>query len=163
MSAVTSQPEWPADWREGNNRGDLRFAQRLVEETMSPYWQKRRMMFSRRLFREQWLRLETAIVIREGRDVGLIAWDSVEDIHYLRELHLVDGWRGRGVGDRVLREWIARQEALGASRMRLKVFAENPARRLYERVGFEVVQNSGEVSGLLGMERRISGRLIDRA
>lgn len=153
MSAVTSQPQWPLDWRPGNHTDDLRFAQQLVEETMSPYWQKRRMVFSRQLFKEQWVRLETAIVMRHEQRAGLIAWDSEGSIHYLRELHLVAPWRGQGIGADVLNNWIARQEALGAEKMRLKVFAENPARRLYERMGFRAMPNSGDISGLLNMER----------
>ncbi|WP_445618992.1 GNAT family N-acetyltransferase [Kushneria sp. Sum13] len=154
MSAVTSQPPWPLDWRPGNHTDDLRFAQQLVEETMSPYWQKRRMVFSRQLFREQWVRLETAIIMRNEQRAGLIAWDVEEGIHHLRELHLTAPWRGRGIGGEVLIRWIERQEALGATRMRLKVFAENPARRLYERMGFQPMTNSSDISGLLHMERR---------
>ncbi|ARS53699.1 GNAT family N-acetyltransferase [Kushneria konosiri] len=154
MSAVTSQLQWPLDWRPGNHTDDLRFAQQLVEETMSPYWQKRRMVFSRQLFRDQWVRLETAIVMRDDRKAGLIAWDVMEGIHHLRELHMAAPWRGQGIGSQVLANWIARQEALGARKMRLKVFAENPARRLYERMGFQPMKNASDISGLLNMERR---------
>lgn len=154
MSAVTSQPQWPLDWRPGNHTDDLRFAQQLVEETMSPYWQKRRMVFSRQLFRDQWVRLETAIIMRDDRKAGLIAWDVIEGIHHLRELHMAAPWRGQGIGSQVLANWIARQEALGARKMRLKVFAENPARRLYERMGFQPMKNASDISGLLNMERR---------
>ena len=153
MSAVTSQPQWPLDWRPGNHTDDLRFAQQLVEETMSPYWQKRRMVFSRQLFRDQWVRLETAIIMRNDRKAGLIAWDVMEGIHHLRELHMAAPWRGQGIGSQVLANWIARQEALGARKMRLKVFAENPARRLYERMGFQPMKNASDISGLLNMER----------
>ncbi|WP_438767732.1 GNAT family N-acetyltransferase [Kushneria sp. TE3] len=154
MNAVTSQPQWPQDWRPGNHTDDLRFAQQLVEETMSPYWQKRRMVFSRQLFKDQWVRLETAIILRNEQRAGLIAWDVVDNIHYLRELHLTAPWRGQGIGAGVLANWIARQESLGARKMRLKVFAENPARRLYERMGFQPMSNAGDISGLLNMERR---------
>lgn len=153
MSAVAGPMPWPSDWRPGESAKDLRFAQRLVEETMTPYWRKRRMMFSRQLFREQWARLETAIVMQEGENAGLIAWDAIDGVHYLRELHLIERWRGQGLGSRVLFAWMAREEALGAHAMRLKVFEENPARRLYEKAGFQVMQSSGEISGLLSMER----------
>lgn len=153
MKAFAGHLPWPAEWRPGEGVEDLRFAQRLVEETMSPYWRKRRMMFSRQLFREQWVRLDTAIVMQRGENAGLIAWDAIDGVHYLRELHLTERFRGQGLGSRVLFAWLAREEARGAHAMRLKVFEENPARRLYEKAGFQVMQSSGEISGLLSMER----------
>lgn len=157
MSAVIGELPWPYDWRPGEGAEDLRFAQKLVEETMSPYWQKRRMMFSRQLFREQWVRLETAIIMQAGERAGLIAWDASDGVHHLRELHLTERFRGQGLGSRALFTWIDREEGLGARSMRLKVFEENPARRLYEKAGFQMIQGSGEISGLLIMERLCKG------
>lgn len=67
-------------------------------------------------------------------------------------------WRGQGIGGQTLARWIEREEALGAQQMRLKVFAENPARWLYERMGFRVMHNFSDISGLLGMERPCTGQ-----
>ncbi|QEL10773.1 GNAT family N-acetyltransferase [Kushneria phosphatilytica] len=151
MSELPQMPFWPDYWRPATSEADARFAQRLVESTMAPYWRARQMVFSKQLFRQQWRRIEKAILVQQGEAVGLIAWDAHEDIHHLRELHLIECWRGRGLGKRTLEDWIVRQRSLGARTFRLKVFADNPARRLYERVGFRPAYQSSDISGLMGM------------
>jgi ribosomal protein S18 acetylase RimI-like enzyme len=50
--------------------------------------------------------------------------------------------RGRGVGERMLRELLAFADAAGFRAVSLSVRADNPALRLYERVGFQVVRRT---------------------
>jgi GNAT superfamily N-acetyltransferase len=66
-----------------------------------------------------------------------------EDIPEL-SIGVAPGWRGRGVGGRLLDAMIglARARAIGA--ISLSVEAANPARRLYERRGFRPVVDDGE-------------------
>lgn len=66
--------------------------------------------------------------------------------------------RGSGVGRRLLDAAIEAAERQGAPALSLSVEIDNPAVRLYERVGFEVV---GTASGAHTMTRRLgSGTLI---
>jgi ribosomal protein S18 acetylase RimI-like enzyme len=55
--------------------------------------------------------------------------------------------RRRGVGERMLRELLATAGAAGFRAVSLSVRADNPALRLYERVGFQVVRRN-EVPGV---------------
>jgi len=73
----------------------------------------------------------------------------VEDCDACLELHrilLLPEFQNRGVGTRLIRELLS--EALATrKRVRLRVFRVNPARRLYERLGFRVVgENRTHVS-----------------
>jgi ribosomal protein S18 acetylase RimI-like enzyme len=52
---------------------------------------------------------------------------------------VVPSKRGHGVGDELLKELIAKAQAAGYERLSLSVEPGNPARKLYERHGFEVV------------------------
>lgn len=61
---------------------------------------------------------------------------------------VVPGWRGRGVGGRLLDALIAAAREQGLASLSLSVEPDNHARRLYERVGFGQV---GEVDGSLTM------------
>jgi putative acetyltransferase len=59
----------------------------------------------------------------------------------LKSMRTAIGGRGRGVGSAVLRFLLAQARSLGAVRLLLETGAEDyfaPARRLYERHGFEV-------------------------
>jgi ribosomal protein S18 acetylase RimI-like enzyme len=53
-------------------------------------------------------------------------------------------WRGRGLGEALLRRSFAALHARGQRRIRLSVDAENPtgATRLYERAGMRVLRES---------------------
>jgi GNAT superfamily N-acetyltransferase len=50
-----------------------------------------------------------------------------------------DGYRGAGVGDRLLRELAQEARDLGFGRLSLSVAAANPAKRLYDRLGWEQI------------------------
>jgi ribosomal protein S18 acetylase RimI-like enzyme len=53
---------------------------------------------------------------------------------------VVRGLRGRGLGQALVEHSMAEARALGFDALQFNlVFASNPARRLYERLGFEVV------------------------
>ena len=49
---------------------------------------------------------------------------------------VVDGYRGRGVGGALLRAIHGRAQEQGVKRISLSVDPDNPARRLYERLGY---------------------------
>jgi ribosomal protein S18 acetylase RimI-like enzyme len=53
---------------------------------------------------------------------------------------VVRGLRGQGIGERLVRHSMERASALGFDALQFNaVFASNPARRLYERLGFQVI------------------------
>jgi GNAT superfamily N-acetyltransferase len=63
-------------------------------------------------------------------------------------------WRGLGVGTRLLDALIAAARGKGHVAMSLSVEPDNPARRLYARVGFQQVDDkNGALTMLLRLER----------
>lgn len=63
-------------------------------------------------------------------------------------------WRGRGIGTRLLDALIAAAREEGLASLSLSVEADNYARRLYERAGFEQVD---EAHGAVTMVLRLRG------
>ena len=57
---------------------------------------------------------------------------------------VVPSKRGHGIGDELLRELIAKAQAAGYGRLSLSVEPGNPARKLYERHGFDVVDEGAD-------------------
>jgi GNAT superfamily N-acetyltransferase len=55
-----------------------------------------------------------------------------------------DGFRGRGLGAQLLTELAAAARAAGFRRLSLSVETANPARRLYERLGYRMVSVDGD-------------------
>lgn len=56
---------------------------------------------------------------------------------------VLPGWRGRGIGTALVRELVARCASVGAPALSLSVQRANPARRLYERLGFRELRGDG--------------------
>jgi ribosomal protein S18 acetylase RimI-like enzyme len=52
--------------------------------------------------------------------------------------------RGHGIGDELLQALIAKAKAAGYERLSLSVEPGNPARKLYERHGFAVVDEGAD-------------------
>lgn len=78
------------------------------------------------------------MIVVDGRDVGAvsIAW-SADDV-FVADIEIAAEWRGRGLGSAVLGDILAEARRRGLP-ARLQVLHGNPARRLYERVGFEAI------------------------
>jgi ribosomal protein S18 acetylase RimI-like enzyme len=60
----------------------------------------------------------------------------------LMDIALVPDWRNRGVGTMLLRELMDEARASGSS-ITLHVEPNNPAQRMYERLGFRLIEHRG--------------------
>lgn len=79
-----------------------------------------------------------------GEDaVGLSSHQWFDDHLALHELYLLPRVHNRGLGSQLVRHFQAEAQARGLA-IHLRVLANNPARRLYLRLGFEVVETRPE-------------------
>ncbi|QYG91868.1 GNAT family N-acetyltransferase [Iamia sp. SCSIO 61187] len=92
---------------------------------------------------------ELGVLTLDGTAVGQLDLHRTDTALEILEIAIVPGLRGHGVGTAVLTQVLAAADADGLA-VHLHVEPGNPARRLYERLGFV----GREVQGLhLGMER----------
>lgn len=71
-------------------------------------------------------------------DVGRLWLDDRGHTLHLLDIAVLARWRARGIGTRALRDTLARAAARGCA-VSIHVETGNPARRLYERLGFVAV------------------------
>lgn len=76
-----------------------------------------------------------------GEDVGMLHVESEQDPWRLQGSYVAAHRRSHGLGGAVVRDVMQAAAASGAG-LRLRVLRPNPARALYERLGFAVVSES---------------------
>ena len=78
---------------------------------------------------------ENSIIVVDGQPIGRMLVDRSAEAIELIDIALMAAWRNRGIGTSLVRGLTV--EAAGQSKpVLLEVLRTNPARRLYERLGF---------------------------
>lgn len=131
---------------------DLPFARDLTRRGMLRYYCQYDLLWLDESFDQAWSWREQWRVMDGELLAGFCSLSQDSRALYIRELHITDEMRNRGIGTWVLRElngW-AGQRRLPL--LRLTVFESNPARQLYRREGFEDV---GEEECFIRMQRTV--------
>lgn len=88
-------------------------------------------------------RYDTARVICiDGAPAGLLKAHRTDTEWVVVQLQITPALQGRGIGERALRT-VLRAAQADALPVTLKVLKGNPAKRLYDRLGFEIVSEDG--------------------
>jgi ribosomal protein S18 acetylase RimI-like enzyme len=119
--------------------GDFAFCQRTYFEPMRATIEKLGLDEERHRvnFANQWRVKEVRIVMMEGEVIGWLQTAATDDALFLAQLFVDTRFQRRGIGSRLMRILI--EEAARENRaVTLGVVKTNPARRLYERLGFRV-------------------------
>ena len=103
-------------------------------------------------YAEHYPTLDRYVIVIDGSDAGRLLVDR-----WPREIRIVDiavlpAFRGRGAGTRLLGELIAEAESSGRV-LSIHVEKNNPARSLYDRLGFRPAEDVGVY---LRMERPVA-------
>jgi ribosomal protein S18 acetylase RimI-like enzyme len=91
------------------------------------------------------------VIVAGGEDAGRLYVARWEDEIRIVDIALLPEFRGRGIGSALLRDLIDEAEAAGRP-LSIHVEQNNPARPLYDRLGFE---EAGEF-GVYVLMRRAS-------
>lgn len=79
------------------------------------------------------------IVCLDGESIGLLKDYRADGEWVLVQIQLLPEHQGKGIGEHLIRTVLAQAEAAGLP-VALSVLRGNPARRLYERLGFREVE-----------------------
>ena len=91
--------------------------------------------------------MERRIVERGGVSIGRAYVDLTGDAHHLIDIALMPTARGQGLGRAILTDLMAYAALMGKP-VTLSVITDNPARRLYERLGF-ITTETGALYNLM--------------
>jgi GNAT superfamily N-acetyltransferase len=88
-------------------------------------------------FRRQWIAAEVRVIMLDGADIGWLQSATRDGSFFLAQLFVDAAHQGQDIGTEVMHRLIDEATALGQP-MTLAVVKINPAKRLYDRLGFLV-------------------------
>ncbi len=99
--------------------------------------------WQRQHFKEHFAPAKRQIIRREGVDVGAFFVEERADSLFLAYIAILPEYQRRGIGTTLIRELLD-EAARKDIPVTLHVLKSNPARSLYERLGFAVVKETAE-------------------
>ena len=131
---------------------DLDFARELTCKTMLSYYIQHDLLWQDEAFDVAWAGRENWLIVRDDVRLGYVSLSRDARALYIRELHVLEAFRGQGAGSWAIDQVLAMACKERRPALRLTVFENNPAKALYERKGLAVV---GEDECFLRMQRDI--------
>ncbi|WP_230208932.1 GNAT family N-acetyltransferase [Nostocoides sp. HKS02] len=112
----------------------------VVEITWGPWSDSQQRAFHAEWFDPQRL----SIIVAGGQDIGVLdAEVRADGTAYLARVEILPEYQGRGIGGRVIQQFVEHARTQAARTVELDVLLANvDAQRLYERLGFEHVADS---------------------
>ena len=89
------------------------------------------------VFREQWNPTQVRLIVLDGTDVGWIQTIAQADELFVAQMFVDRPFQRMGIGTEVMQGLIYKAQRSNQS-VRLNVVKINPARKLYERLGFQI-------------------------
>jgi ribosomal protein S18 acetylase RimI-like enzyme len=82
------------------------------------------------------------IIQAEGVDVGMLSVETRPDSVFIASIAILPAYQRAGIGTVIIRQVLGQAACLGLPVM-LQVLKVNPARHLYERLGFVITGETG--------------------
>jgi GNAT superfamily N-acetyltransferase len=135
---------------------DFAFAEALTRNNMGHYYERHRLAWRADLFLASWQESENFILEVDNEPIGLLRLTEESDSLHIRDVQIAQGHRGQGAGTFLLETSHRWARERGLRELQLRVFIDNPAARLYLRMGYRV---AGPRLAQLGPIRHMTRRV----
>ena len=116
---------------------DFSFAEALTRNNMNGYYRRHNLVWRSDLFLSSWRESENFVLIGNGEAIGVMRVTEEGNSLHIRDVQVVEGWRRTGAGTFLLETAHRWARARGLTETQLRVFVDNPAARLYIRMGYK--------------------------
>jgi GNAT superfamily N-acetyltransferase len=136
------------DLRLATGNEDAAFAHDLTRANMHAYVAPHWGGWDRAIFFDNYALSENWLAWHSGERVGLARLVFDQPVLVIEDLQVLATEQNKGYGTEMLADLTGMARRRGCERLRLRVFDENPARRLYLRFGFVEVQRDDAATWL---------------
>ena len=119
---------------------------------MKKYYEVRRIQWNSEQFGKSWEEFENFDIYHESKLIGVLRFSYGNSNCYIRDLQIESNEQCKGIGKYCLNYVTRFAKDRGDKRIKLRVFSENPAIRLYSNHGFKKISES---KGLIEMSLNI--------
>jgi ribosomal protein S18 acetylase RimI-like enzyme len=124
---------------------DAAFTESINRQNMSSYFQRHNIAWDPERFAKDWAILENYIITSENTRIGALRLSADDSSLQIRDIQVSAGFIGQGVGSWAIEQTLLMSHQRGYNSVALRVFKDNPAKRLYERLGFLVVAEGDHI------------------
>ena len=136
--------------------GDFPFAEALTHGNMGGYYKRHGLVWRGDLFYASWGESENFILEVDGERIGVLRLTEEGDSLHIRDVQIAASHRGQGAGTYLLDMSHRWAKARVLSELQLRVFVDNPAARLYLRMGYRVTGSRlAQLGPIRHMVRRV--------
>src|SRR6202012_806899 len=135
---------------------DFEFAEALTRNNMGGYYRRHHLVWRADLFLGSWRESENFILEVDGQPIGVLRITEEGDSLHIRDVQIAEGHRRQGAGTYLLDTSHRWARARGLRESQLRVFVDNPAARLYLRMGYRVAgPRLAQLGAIRHMVRRV--------
>jgi len=122
---------------------DYDFLYALHTATMKEYVNKTwgEDAFQEDMFRKNFVPTQIQVITLDGSDMGMISWEENDNDIFLRVIEIFPRHQRQGFGTTIIQK-IIDDAAHRRKEVRLQVLKVNPAKQLYDRLGFTVIEET---------------------
>lgn len=117
---------------------DFVFAEALTRTNMGGYYERHHLIWRADLFLASWRESENFILEVDGEAIGVLRLTEEGDSLHIRDVQIAAGHRRHGAGTYLLETSHRWARERGLRETQLRVFVDNPAARLYLRMGYRL-------------------------
>ena len=122
---------------------DYQFCHRLAKRNMSSYVKKYWGGWNSKLYRQNFNPKNTMIVLYKNKRIAFFRIKPEPDCLYLEDMQISGSMRKKGIGTGLMRIIEKKTIQNKTRKIRLTVFKDNPAKKLYERLAFKIKEDKG--------------------
>jgi ribosomal protein S18 acetylase RimI-like enzyme len=119
---------------------DYQYCCRLTKKNMHDLYRRHWGGWVAAEFRNGFVLNNITMIIMAGRMAGYISVKQTPDSIYIDNIQISPAWQRHGIGSAILNRILNGSDMKS---VKLTTFDDNPAKRLYERMGFSVFEREG--------------------